>query len=56
MGQPDMMDPQSDSGAWWEPVQRNGCLVWRAWLHGMSAEHALLRMALEMVRQKAEGK
>lgn len=54
MGQPDVMDLQSDSGAWWEPVQRDGCLMWRAWLHGVSAEHPLLRMALEMVRQKVE--
>lgn len=54
MRRPEVMDHHSDGREWWEPVEREGCLLWRAWLGGVCVEHVALNRARELVRQKVE--
>lgn len=47
----DVMGTHSE---WEEPVERDGCLLWRAWVGGVSATHAVLLTARKLARAKAE--
>lgn len=50
---PDAIEMGSHS-EWEEPIEREGCLLWRAWVGDVSVVHPVLRMARQMARRKAE--
>jgi hypothetical protein len=47
----DVMGSQSE---WWEAVEQDGCLMWRAWVGSVCVVHPVLRKALELARQKVQ--
>lgn len=49
-----LMDVSQQSAPWWEPVEKDGTLLWRVWVGDMCVMHSVLRKALELARQKVQ--